>query len=313
MAVKLSFSKISTYIECPRKYFLSYVCKMGTGSSPHMSNGSAIHKCCEDFVDWKDEDKTLENLMEYYYKILPETDKDNLVHHLTKHVDPETGEIVEEELIVNPTFEEKAVKSLKSFYEDYTENYYKQDREEDKPKIKLQEEWFNLKLGEPDEDGEQHQIRGLIDRVDDEIEGEHIIDYKSGQSRVTFKALKDPMDIKSMQLSIYALARWRKTGHIPHKSSFFYLEPAKNRKKQEGQYRSAPERTEEQLLKLEHYLTQIADEIDEATKNSDFDMGPSPNCFWCDFQKNCEILADHEISKRKEQIQIDNDPNSYWD
>lgn len=314
MAIKLSYSKISTYIECPRKYFLSYICDLGTGSSPHMSNGSAIHKCCEDFVDWPEEKKTLEELEKYYFEILPEIDTDNLVH-----------ESIDGEVIVNPVFEQKAISAFKSFYEDYTENYYQEpstgryagqgpDRgDEITPKIKLQEQWFNIKT----KDG--HEIRGLIDRVDDEENGEHIIDYKSGQSRVAYKALTDPLDIKALQLSIYALARYKETGKIPYKSSFFYLEPAKNRKKQEGQYRTAPKRSLEQLEKVESFVNDIGNEIENALEENNFPMGPSPNCFWCDFNKNCEILAADLLSERKNSMIVENEkPNvnldmSDWD
>lgn len=307
MAVKLSYSKISTYIECGRKYFLSYVANLGTGESVYMTNGSTLHKCFEDFVDWPEEEQTLENLEKYYINLLPSIDKNNLIH-----------ETIDDIVIVNPTFEQKAIKSLKSFYEDYKENFYKQERKEISPNIILQEQWFNLPLGEPDENGEYHQLRGLIDRIDEEENyGEHIIDYKTGQSRVTYKALQDPLDIKSLQLSIYSLVRFKETGKIPFKSSFFYVEPSKGAKKQVGQYRSAPERTEEQLMKLENYLTDIANEIDDATKKLDFHVGDSPNCYFCPFNKKCDIISEQqlvEIERNKFVGEENNftEDNGFW-
>jgi ATP-dependent helicase/DNAse subunit B len=308
MPVKLSYSKISTYIECPRKYFLSYIANLGTGSSPHMSNGSAIHKCCEDFEDFDSQDKvsdileiqfselfetsekSLENMIRYYYKILPKIDKDNLVH-----------EVIDGLIIVNPLFEQKALKALKSFYEDYTGNYYEQERKEITPRIKMKEGWFKLQL----KNG--HELRGVIDRVDEEKNGEHIIDYKSGQSRVTFKALQDPLDIKSLQLATYALVRYKETGKVPYKASFFYLEPDKNAKKQQGQYRSCNKFTEENLTKVEDFLNDIAEEINQVLQEKNFPMGVSPNCFWCDFNKKCEILAEREITEMNNKIQIGKD------
>jgi ATP-dependent helicase/DNAse subunit B len=317
MPVKLSYSKISTYVECPRKYFLSYICNLGTGSSPHMSNGSAIHKCVEDFEDF-DSDKmsdilednfqnifetpslSLDNLIRYYYKILPKIDKDNLVH-----------EVIDGGIIVNPTFEQKALKALKSFYEDYTGNHYEQERKEIVPRIKMKEGWFKFQL----KNG--HEIRGVIDRVDDEVNGEHIVDYKSGQSRVTFKALQDPLDMKTLQLATYALVRYKETGKVPYKASFFYLEPDKNAKKQQGQYRSCNKFNSENLNKVEDFLNDIAEEIDQAIQKKDFPMGDSPNCFWCDFNKKCEILAEREINELNNKIEIVKDEeividNSLW-
>jgi len=303
--IKLSFSKVSTYIECPRKYFLSYVANLGTGSSPYMSNGSAIHKVAEDFPDFDKKDKTLEQMIKYYRKVLPENDPNNLVH-----------ESIGGDIIIDPRFEEKAIKSLKTIYDDMTANFYEQNRVDYEPNIIQREQWFELNL--PD----GHKIRGLIDRIDLEDENskdfsaldsniylpEHIVDYKSGQSRATFKAVENPLDIKSMQLAIYSLARYKETGKIPYKSSFFYVEPNKNAKKQVGQYRSAPPRTLEQLLKVEEFLNNIANEIEELlieqkrTGNEMFPTGDNPNCFFCDFNKKCDILSNQQIIEFRQSI-----------
>jgi DNA helicase-2/ATP-dependent DNA helicase PcrA len=299
MAIKLSFSKISTYVDCSRKYFLSYICNMGTGSSPHMSNGSAIHKCAEDFSDWPKEKQTYEELIQYYYKILPEIDKDNLVH-----------ESIDGELFINPLFEQKAFKALKSFYEDYTENSFQQvetgryayqgpNRKEPIPVIKLREQWFNFKT----KDG--HEIRGVIDRVDEEIGGEHIVDYKSGQSRTPYKSLLDPLDIKSLQLSMYSLVRYKETGKIPIKTSFFYVEPAKNKKIEKGEYRTAPQRTLKDLERVEEFLNNMGNEIENAIKNNDFPMGDAPNCYFCDFKDKCDILAESQLTERRNAFEIE--------
>ena len=299
MGIKLSFSKISTYVECPRKFFLSYICNLGTGSSPHMSNGSAIHKCCEDFPSWPKETQTLENLISYYYVVLPENDKDNLVH-----------ESIDGEIIVNPLFEQKAIKALQSFYDDYTENNFQQvesgryayqgpNRDEPVPMIKLTEQWFNFKT----KDG--HEIRGVIDRVDEEIGGEHIVDYKSGQSRTAYKALQDPLNMKSLQLSMYSLVRYKETGKIPIKTSFFYLEPDKKKKIQKGEYRTAPQRTEKELEKVEQFLNNMGNEIEDALDKKDFPMGDAPQCFWCDFKDKCDILAESELTAMRNAMDIE--------
>lgn len=299
MPVKLSFSKISAYVDCPRKFFLSYICNMGTGSSPHMSNGSAIHKCAEDFPDWPEEKRTYEELVNYYYEILPGIDTNNLVH-----------ESIDGELIINPVFEKKALDALKSFYEDYTENkfqhvetgryaYQGPNRDDTIPMIKLREQWFNFVT----KDG--HEIRGVIDRVDEEIGGEHIVDYKSGQSRTPYKSLQDPLDIKSLQLSMYSLVRYKETGKIPVKTSFFYLEPAKNKKVLKGEYRTAPQRTLNELERVEGFLNNMGNEIESALDKNEFPIGDSPNCFFCDFKDKCEILAESELSERRNSFAIE--------
>jgi hypothetical protein len=272
---------------------------MGTGSSPHMSNGSAIHKCCEDFPEWPKEKQNLEELLAYYYKVLPENDKNNLVH-----------ESIDGELIINPVFEKKALDALHQFYEDYTENKFQHvetgryafqgpNRDKTIPMIKLREQWFNFVT----KDG--HEIRGVIDRVDEEIGGEHIVDYKSGQSRTPYKSLKDPLDIKSLQLSMYSLVRYKETGKIPVKTSFFYLEPDKNKKVKKGEYRTAPKRTLDELERVENFLNGMGNEIESALDNNDFPMGSSPNCFFCDFRNKCDILAESELSERRNSFVIE--------
>lgn len=304
--IKISFSKISCYIECPRKYMLSYMFKLGTGSSPHMTNGTLIHKCAELFADWSEEEQTWNNLLEKYYELVPELDDKNLIHESVEGIDGETGEILQT-VMINPVFEEKAKKSLKSFYDDYMENAYSENKkmcgpnrgDKIKPNIIMQEEWFNIKT----EDG--HELRGLIDRVDEEPDGEHIIDYKSGQSRTTYKALQDPLDMKAMQLSIYSLARFKKTGKIPYKSSFFYVEPTKGNKVQKGEYRTAPKRTEEQLNKVEEFINDICNEIASNVETYNFPANEQANCFWCDFKDKCHILANDEITERKNSMQIE--------
>jgi ATP-dependent helicase/DNAse subunit B len=301
MPIKLSYSKLSTYIECSRKYFLSYICKLGTGSSPHMTNGSLVHKCNEEFVDWPEEKQTYEELVKFYYVQVPLIDTDNLIH-----------ESIDDTLIINPVFEQKALKSLKTFYDDYKDNKYQQvetgryayqgpNRDVDKriPVIKLQEQWFNLKT----KDG--HEIRGLIDRVDEEVDGEHIIDYKTGVSRTPYKALLDPLNIKSLQLSIYALARYKETGKIPIRASFFYLEPPKNKKVEKGEYRTAPQKTLNELQRLETFLNDMGNEIENATKNNIFPMGDNPNCYFCDFKDRCDILAESELNDRRNSFEIE--------
>lgn len=320
MSINLSFSSVSMYSNCPRKYFLSYIAKLSNPSSTYMTSGSILHKCAEEFAEWDLQDRTIDKIMSRYYELMPEIDTDNLIH-----------EVVDGGLIINPIFESKAIISLKTIYEDIVLNHYGHNRADLKPNILQQEQWFSLDL----KDG--HKVRGLIDRIDLEDENskefkalgldpnlysaEHIVDYKSGQSRATFKSLIDPTDIRSMQLLIYTLARYKETGKIPYKSSYFYIEPAKGRKKQEGQYRTAAIWTLQDLEYIENFLNDVGNEIkynkeqQEKTGKEMFKMGDNPDCFFCDFNKICPILAEEQlteinnnintISNKKPQIEID--------
>lgn len=47
MGLKLSYSKISTYLQCPYKYYLSYVVKLPTLPKPYFSFGHSIHSVLE--------------------------------------------------------------------------------------------------------------------------------------------------------------------------------------------------------------------------------------------------------------------------
>jgi RecB family exonuclease len=47
MDLKLSYSKISTYLQCPYRYYLSYVVKLPTLPKPYFSFGHTIHSVLE--------------------------------------------------------------------------------------------------------------------------------------------------------------------------------------------------------------------------------------------------------------------------
>lgn len=45
-----SYSSISTYKECPREYYYSYVLKLPSPPSAPMMRGTRLHKLCEDYM-----------------------------------------------------------------------------------------------------------------------------------------------------------------------------------------------------------------------------------------------------------------------
>ncbi len=162
--MRLSYSAISTYLNCPLKYKFRYIDKLPVEASSALQFGNALHK-------------TLHRL---YSKNEP---LDKLLVSLKSHWREE------------PLGSEKDTNYSLDVAERILSNYYNKnfspDYQEAGNAIAL-EEWFEI-----DFDG--HTLCGRIDRIDTLPDGGHeIIDYK------TNKRMPRQSDIdKDLQLSIY--------------------------------------------------------------------------------------------------------------
>ena len=117
-------------------------------------------------------------------------------------------------------------------------------------------------------------LHGYVDRLDVAPTGEvRIVDYKTGKSP------KPGWEEKSLfQLRVYALLYWRNHGVLPKLLQLIYLGDSRLLK-------SSP--TEDQLLKTERILFDIADEILRAISRDEFRPKPSRLCDWCFFKSIC--------------------------
>ncbi len=160
---------------------------------------------------------------------------------------------------------------------------------------------------------EEHFIVGFIDRIDinDEIT---IVDYKSSKrDSVDTKRVEDIIEIKDLQLGLYALWAKQKYGKKVNASlltfntgneELDYVEFANLKECDQPEYsRNKPQFA----CYNEEYEQALKDRIFEVKENIEqgrFDINEEADCTWCDFKKICEqqiVLEDKngESSKGK--------------
>ncbi|HEB14060.1 MAG TPA: PD-(D/E)XK nuclease family protein [candidate division WWE3 bacterium] len=157
---------------------------------------------------------------------------------------------------------QKALKMLKGFVG--KTNLAPQIAYLPKPKKKddefVKENYFKVDIG----DG--LLLTGIIDRIDKETEGYHLIDYKTG---------KEKRKENDFQLMVYAILARGTLGMPLAKASYFYPKNAKF-----VTFTPTLE-TEDKTIK------KIKEAIDAIRKDEEFEPDPSKMCYYCDFVELC--------------------------
>jgi len=133
-----------------------------------------------------------------------------------------------------------------------------------KPKKKddefVKENFFKVDIGD------SLKLTGIIDRIDKDEDGYHLIDYKTG---------KEKKKENDFQLMVYALLAEGALGMPLAKASYLYPENAKL-------VTFAPDGKSKDKA-----LTKIKEIINAIRKNEEFDPEPSKMCYYCDFVELC--------------------------
>lgn len=182
--MKLSYSAISTYLECPLQYKLIYIDKLKRLPKPYFSFGRSLHKATEYFYSGMfTTPPSLSEFLKYY----------------EENWESEGFESKEEE----KKHFELGKKILDKFYEINSKDY----------KTPIAVEYnFNVDL-------EGIVLTGFIDRVDKLPSGNlEIIDYKSGKRFPSINELNE-----DLQLSIYHIAAEKTWEILPEKLTIYHL------------------------------------------------------------------------------------------
>jgi len=182
--LKLSYTQLDTFMNCPLKYKFNYVYSIPLRPTAPLRFGSDVHDALEEFYKRiKDGGKpTFEDLAEIYLE------RWNSSGYVNKSQEMQ--------------YQRSGYDMLKRFYQTNKENLY--------PPLYV-EEGFLIKIGES-------QFKGYIDRIDELPEGGvEVIDYKTG----TPKSQKSAE--KSIQLYLYAVACQEVLKLEPKLLSFYYL------------------------------------------------------------------------------------------
>lgn len=170
--MRLSYSSLETYRNCPLKYRYKEIDKLKEPKSKEAVFGTLVH-----------------STMKFAYDpaLIPPT-LDQAIDHFSKGWN---SEIWENEL------EERAAFSQGI---EMIQKYYRTNDPKDATIVALESN-FSLEIADPLKFGEVHTIRGIIDRIDKTENGYEIIDYKTSKKMPS----QDFVD-NNLQLSIYLKA-----------------------------------------------------------------------------------------------------------
>lgn len=183
----LSYSKIITFMMCPKKYYFQYVCKLPTKPKYYYSFGETIHKVLEEM-----------------YGPVRFINKIPRLHELLS--------LIDEYWIGSGFWDEEHEEEAKAEAKEILIEYYRRNIFTFKPAFSV-EEWISF-------DVSGINITGKIDRID-RLPGEEfeIIDYKTGNgdeaSKIGFA--------EKLQLVIYSLGFKAKYGFPAALTSWYFL------------------------------------------------------------------------------------------
>lgn len=256
--MRISYSALETYKQCPLKFKFQYIDKIPTPKSKEALFGTLIHKALKVLHEPGIAIPTEEELLQFF----------------TNNWDPS---IYKDEQQASIAFAQ-GVKMLKDYY---AKNYPAQ---------------FNVVALEtpfeaPIQNGSDlHLITGKIDRIDKTPDNLfEVIDYKTTKKMPSQEAVD-----KDLQLSVYHLGvvnRWPSIikEKRPIKVSLYYLK--------HGEKLSSLRQAEHLEATKEDIIKNI-ENISQANSVDKFDPRPNPLCDWCEYQKWCPLFKHKFIEEK---------------
>ncbi len=177
--IRLSFSRIDMYENCPRRFRYAYIDRLPGKPSPALSFGSSVHAALEEFYDRKLPDCPTE---------------DELLDLLYEHWDSSGFEALPRDEQV--AYYRHAQQTLRRYHRRIAGEY----------RLPVTTEaWFELPFDDI------AVVVGSIDRVDSDDDGQlHVVDYKTSRRAQPRQRVE-----RSLQLAIYALACEHLFGRLP--------------------------------------------------------------------------------------------------
>jgi RecB family exonuclease len=249
--MRLSYSALDTYQNCPLKYKFQEIDKIKTPKSKEAVFGSTIHSTMKFIHTPGIISPTLDQAMEHFQNSW------------------------------NPTVFENEDEERSAFSQGIKiiQSYYQKNNPANFNIIDL-ESRFQIEIGDPnslqDASAETHIISGIIDRIDKTNDGYEIIDYKTTKKMPSQEAVDN-----NLQLSVYLKAflhRYPKeiNNLDKIKVSLYFLKHG---------VKLTSERKLEDLQKSEQLFLDTIKIIEQGH----FDPIISPLCDWCGYQKICPM------------------------
>jgi len=188
--LRLSFTRVDTFEQCPRRFRYQYIDGLPQAPAPQLSFGSSIHATLEWLYDRKH--PVLPSLEETLQALFDRWDT-------TGYADAPRSEQLEAY--------EHARRVVTMFHDRVQHEGFRLPA--------ATEAWFSLPF-----DGELVVV-GAIDRVDVDDDGTlHVVDYKTNR-----RARSRAQVRSSLQLAIYALATHELFGHLPATVALDFVVP----------------------------------------------------------------------------------------
>ena len=247
--LKLSVSSIKTYEQCPRKWFFSYKEKHPRREWAHLFLGTFVHEVLEDFHN-----SLLQN---------PDQEWAGLMTHIFKECLAKKNDKPEPDGTFKP--KHPLTKETKLKAHEMLVVYLKVLKRDGLPNVIANERDFSYEISP------NLTIRGFIDRIDLDNEGNYIVqDYKSGRSKY----------LDEFQLLVYGLALLEEAPDLEKFKGSYIMLGEGSKKLQYVFSRTDIDRVVEKIKK-------VADKI-----QSDKTWEPKPAflCKWCDFEAICPAM-----------------------
>ena len=249
--MRISYSRLENFKQCPLKYKLSNIDKIKEPKSKEAIFGTYIHKVLKWFYQKDPHFPTLDALLKYYREYWPKKTEG------FEWKDPEEEK----------SYFKEGLRILEEFYNKNIPH---------KTSILDLETRFEVVIDEnPDKPNGKHILTGVIDRIDKLPDGTvEIIDYKTGKRMPSQNALD-----KNDQLSLYAIGlknRWPRIKTENLKLSLYFLK---------FNEKINTKRTEKDLEEAKNKVIDLIHKIEK----SDFEPRSSVLCGWCGYRNICPI------------------------
>jgi DNA helicase-2/ATP-dependent DNA helicase PcrA len=246
-----SFTQLTAYEKCPYQYKFAHVLKVKVKGSGEASFGKTIHNVLYKFgLLWA---KPVNQTDLFGGQTLKKPEyKDLLEMYQKEWIDEWYESKAEKE-----RFRKAGLDILKNFWEDLQKtNIFVKDGQA------FLEKDFKIRIGEYD-------IKGKIDRIDQNEDGIEIIDYKTGASKEDLDASK------KQQLMIYKYACQKAFDMTANKLTIYYVK---------DNQRVSYNPKDKELNSLPEDIISMIDKI----KTKDFSPCPGYHCQFCDYRYICE-------------------------
>lgn len=272
MLMHTSYSSLNTYEICPLKYKFQEIDKIKKPKRADQVFGTVVHGALKFMFERTPLYPSLDEVIDFYTKKWNDA-SEKIVWRREDTKDAEQKMYIDEGRTI-----------LKNFYTRNSPwNFNVVDME------------ARFSLPVVDEEGFEHTIAGIIDRIDKNPNGDEyeIIDYKTAR-----KMPSQGMADNNLQLDIYSLAlinKWPKVKSEHITTSLYFL---KHNEKISSTH------SDEKLERAKRRILAIITEIEKQMKKNDFPPRPGPLCGYCEFRSLCPMWA-HEYKTEESK----NDPN----